>query len=84
METTPAWEKREEDITMTSKTVKVPNITCGHCVKTIEREVGELNGVASVKAGAQDKVVTIEWNEKTIDWSAIQSLLKEINYPPED
>jgi copper chaperone len=68
---------------MTNKTFKVPNITCGHCVKTIEREVGELNGVVSVKAGAEDKMVTVEWNEQITDWSVIQSLLEEINYPPE-
>ncbi|MGD8600775.1 MAG: cation transporter, partial [Gemmatimonadota bacterium] len=35
---------------MSTKTVNVPNISCGHCVMTIEREVGEIDGVSSVKA----------------------------------
>ena len=35
---------------MTTKTYHVPNISCGHCVSTIERELRELVGVKSVKA----------------------------------
>ena len=35
---------------MTAKTFKVPNISCGHCVMTIQREVGELEGIVSVEA----------------------------------
>ncbi len=69
---------------MTSKTVKVPAITCGHCVTTIEREVGELEGIVSVKAEAETKMVTIEWNEPPASWDAVRSLLEEINYPPND
>ena len=68
---------------MTSKTFKVPNISCGHCVMTIEREVGELEGIVSVKAGADTKMVTVEWNEPPASWEGIQALLQEINYPPE-
>jgi copper chaperone len=68
---------------MTSKTFKVPNISCGHCVRTIEREVGELKGVTSVKADQATKMVTVEWQEPATSWEAIRSLLAEINYPPE-
>jgi copper chaperone len=69
---------------MSSKTFKVPNISCGHCVMTIEREVGELAGVVSVKAEETTKMVTIEWNESIASWDSIQELLEEINYPPEN
>jgi copper chaperone len=68
---------------MASKTFKVPNISCGHCVRTIEREVGELKGVALVKADQATKMVTVEWQEPTASWEAVRSLLAEINYPPE-
>ena len=44
---------------MTTKTVKVPGISCGHCVMTIEREVGELEGVSSVKAEQASRDVTV-------------------------
>jgi hypothetical protein len=49
---------------------------------SIEREVGELEGVVSVKAAADTKMVTVEWNEPA-SWDAIQALLEEINYPPQ-
>ncbi len=52
---------------MTNKTVKVPNISCGHCVATIEREVGGLEGVASVKADRATRDVTISWDPKATD-----------------
>ena len=67
---------------MTTKTVDVPNISCGHCVMTIEREVGELAGVAGVKAEQGTKKVTVSWDPDATDWSAIEDLMKEINYPP--
>lgn len=67
---------------MSSKTIQVPNISCGHCVMTIEREVGELNGVKSVKADESTRQVTVEWDDAATSWDAIEELLVEINYPP--
>jgi copper chaperone len=68
---------------MATKTFKVPSIHCGHCVMTIEREVGELTGVTSVKAEQSTQIVTVNWNEPPATWDAIRSLLTEINYPPQ-
>lgn len=68
---------------MTTKTVKVPNISCGHCVATIEREVGEVAGVGSVKAEEASRKVTISWDPEATDWVVIEDLMKEIDYPPE-
>ena len=67
---------------MTSKTVSVPSISCGHCVATIEREVGELEGVSSVSAEEATRAVTISWDPDTTDWAAIEELMKEINHAP--
>jgi copper chaperone len=67
---------------MTNKTVKVPNISCGHCVATIEREVGRLSGVASVKADRTTKEVTVAWNPEATDWASIERAMKDINYAP--
>jgi copper chaperone len=69
---------------MTSKTVNVPNISCGHCVMTIEREVGGMAGVSSVKAEQDTKKVTVEWDPGATQWDAIEDLMKEINYAPAD
>jgi copper chaperone CopZ len=67
---------------MTTKTVTVPNISCGHCVMTIQREVGELEGVSEVKAEQETKQVTISWDPDATDWVVIEDTMKEIDYPP--
>jgi copper chaperone len=67
---------------MDSKTVSVPNISCGHCVKTIEREVGDLAGVVGVRADRETRRVTISWDPEATDWVAIEEHLTEIHYPP--
>ncbi|MEE8391360.1 MAG: heavy-metal-associated domain-containing protein [Anaerolineae bacterium] len=65
---------------MASKTFNVPNISCGHCVMTIKREVSEMEGVSNVTADAETKAVTVEW-EAPATWDGVKSLLAEINYP---
>ena len=67
---------------MESKTFKVPNISCGHCVMAIQNEVGELDGVTSVVANKESQMVTVEWNAPA-SWEGIKTLLEEINYAPE-
>jgi len=67
---------------METKTFTVPNISCGHCTHTIEMELGDLEGVTSVKAEQDTKKVTVAW-EAPATWDKISALLQEINYPPE-
>ncbi|MBV7328543.1 cation transporter [Chloroflexi bacterium TSY] len=67
---------------MSGKTFTIPNISCSHCTHTIEMEVGELDGVTSIRADEATKQVTVEW-EEPVTWDDIQELLVEINYPPE-
>ena len=58
----------------------VPGISCGHCVNTIEMEVGELEGVIKVKADADSKSVMIEFQDPASSDKLID-LLAEIGYP---
>jgi copper chaperone CopZ len=67
---------------MATKTVTAPGISCGHCVMTIQRELGELAGVIAVRADATTRKVIVEWDEGRTNWAAIRDLLVEINYPP--
>ena len=64
------------------ETVKlyVPNISCGHCVMTIKREVGELDGVASVEGEPTTKNVEISFGPPA-SLEDIKTLLDEIGYP---
>jgi copper chaperone len=65
---------------MTTVTYIIPNISCGHCVHTIEMEVGDLEGVQSVKAEESTKQATITF-EAPASEVTIKQLLAEINYP---
>ena len=67
---------------MTTVTYTVPAISCGHCVHTIETEVGELQGIQSVKADEATKKVVITFDTPA-DENKIKALLAEINYPAE-
>ncbi len=66
---------------MNNKTVRVPNIGCEGCVRTIQNEVSEVPGVTAVKADVDTKLVTVNWDDNT-SWAAIQAKLEEIDYPP--
>jgi copper chaperone CopZ len=65
---------------MKTVTYSIPNINCGHCVHTIQSEVGELEGVKEVRASAETKQVTIVFDAPASEEKII-ALLKEINYP---
>ena len=67
---------------METKTFVVPNISCGHCVHTIQNEVGDINGVREVKADEKSKKVTVIWEGPT-NWAEIEKIRTEINYPPQ-
>ena len=65
---------------MATVTYNVPGIHCMHCTHTIEMEVGELNGVKSVKAELDSKNVTINFDVPASE-EQIKARLTEINYP---
>lgn len=65
---------------MEEKTVNIPKIACGHCVMTIKREVGELEGVQSVEGDESSKKVTIKWTPPA-NWETISGTLEELGYP---
>lgn len=65
---------------MESKTFTIPNISCHHCTRTVENELGDLDGVTRVSADVESRQVTVEW-QAPASWEAITALLDEINYP---
>ena len=68
---------------MGTKKLSIPNITCGHCVMTIQRELGEIDGVSKVEGDPTAKELTVEWDAPAT-LETINSTLKEINYPAAD
>ena len=65
---------------MTTVKYSVPNISCGHCVHTIQMEVSEVDGVQAVKADEKSRLVEITFDAPASEEN-IKALLAEINYP---
>ncbi|MGM0664347.1 MAG: heavy-metal-associated domain-containing protein [Thermodesulfobacteriota bacterium] len=61
-------------------TLNVPNISCGHCVMAIKRELNEIEGVSKVMGDPDKKQISVEWGPPaTLD--QIKAALREANYP---
>ena len=68
---------------MESRTLHIPNISCGHCVNSIKNELEELDGVLKVSGDPGKKEINVEWNTPaTIE--SIKETLAEISYPSKD
>ncbi|MDY6823485.1 MAG: heavy-metal-associated domain-containing protein [Thermodesulfobacteriota bacterium] len=65
---------------MEKQTLKIANISCGHCTMTIKNELSELEGVSEVDGNVDDKTVTVSWDAPA-SLDKIKETLKEINYP---
>ncbi len=65
---------------MTTVTYKIPTISCGHCVQTINMEISDLKGVELVEANSADKTAKITFDDPATE-DLIKDLLAEINYP---
>jgi len=65
---------------MTTVKYSVPNISCGHCVHTIQMEVSEVDGVQAVKADEASRMVEITFDAPASEEN-IKAVLAEINYP---
>jgi copper chaperone len=65
---------------MTTVTYSIPSINCGHCIHTVQSEVGDLAGVQTVVANLAAKQATITFDDPATE-EKIKALLASINYP---
>ncbi|MBN2257008.1 MAG: heavy-metal-associated domain-containing protein [Anaerolineaceae bacterium] len=65
---------------MSTITFQIPNISCGHCIHTIQNELSDLEGVKKVTASLENKSVLIEFGPPTTQ-EILKEVLAEINYP---
>lgn len=68
---------------MQTITYSVPNISCGHCVHTIQSELAEIAGVQKVTANSETKKVEITF-ESPVTEVTLKETLASINYPVAD
>jgi copper chaperone CopZ len=65
---------------MESRTYKIPNISCGHCVHTIQTELRDVKGITRVDVDQASKRVDVDFEPPATD-EGIRTALAEINYP---
>jgi copper chaperone len=74
------YERRERKM----ETVKldIPNISCNHCIMTVKRESGFVDGVEFVSGDVEGKTATFEVaGEEALH--ALKAALAEAGYPAE-
>jgi copper chaperone CopZ len=72
----------KQEVKKMKKTFSVPNISCGHCVRSIKNELSGISGVTSVDGSPDEKTISVEWNPPLTE-ADIRKQLASINYPAE-
>lgn len=65
---------------MTTMTLNVPDISCGHCKMSIEGAVSPLDGVESVEVHIEPRTVDVTWDEAGLSIEAIVTVIEEQGY----
>jgi copper chaperone len=64
---------------MTEATYSVNGMTCDHCVRAVQSEVGKVPGVASVSVDLGSGSVTVV-SEEPVDAAAVKAAIEEAGY----
>jgi len=67
--------------TIERATLTAPDISCAHCVATINKAVGGLDGVSKVTTDEQTKQIAIEFDPARVSLAQIEATLDEEGYP---
>jgi copper chaperone len=65
---------------MSTTTLHVPGIHCGHCKSAIEGALSGLAGVRSAEVSVDERMVTVDYDEAAVDLAAIQEAIVEQGY----
>jgi copper ion binding protein len=64
---------------MSTVTVTVTGMTCGHCASSVREEVGSIPGVTAVDVDLGNGTVTVD-SDREVEPAAIQSAVEEAGY----
>jgi copper chaperone len=66
---------------MTQITLEAPDISCDHCIASIEKALAKLPGVQFRSGDPAAKQVTIEYDPTLVDRAAIDGAMEDEGYP---
>ena len=58
----------------------VKGMSCGHCINSIEGNVGRLNGVHFVKVHLNEEKVEVSYNSKMVSLKGITDVIEDQGY----
>jgi len=65
---------------MTCTTLKVPEMSCGHCKATIEGELNKLSGVEYSNANLEEGTVKVSYNEGRVSEEQLKGAIEDAGY----
>jgi copper chaperone len=66
---------------MTQLTLEAPDISCDHCIQSIEKAVTKLPGVRFISGDPEGKRVVIAFDPAVVEQDAIEAAMEEEGYP---
>ena len=65
---------------MTEKTLRVPDMHCGHCKAAVEGELSKLSGVEIANADLEKGTVEVSYDENTVSTADLKEAIEEAGY----
>jgi copper chaperone len=65
---------------MTNKTLKVTDMSCGHCKAAVEGELNKLFGVKSASADVEKGIVEVSYDETKVTTEDLKGAIEEVGY----
>ncbi|MFJ8069527.1 copper chaperone CopZ [Peribacillus sp. NPDC096447] len=68
---------------MENEILAVKGMSCGHCINSIEGNVGKLNGVRFVKVHLNEGKVNVSFDSKVVSLKGITDIIEDQGYEVE-
>jgi copper chaperone len=65
---------------MTEKTLRVPDMHCGHCKAAVEGELSKLSGVEIANADLEKGTVKVSYDDGTVSTENLKEAIEEAGY----
>ncbi len=65
---------------MTEKTLRVPDMHCGHCKVAVEGELNKLSGVKRADADVEKGTVEVSYDEGRVSTEDLKDAIEEAGY----
>lgn len=66
---------------MPQVTLEAPDISCDHCIQSIQKAVTRLPGVTFVSGDPAVKQVTLDYDPSAVSMGQIEGVMEEEGYP---